>query len=715
MHKNTILFIFFLSLFSIKTYSQNYWQQQNNYVINVSLNDQQNVLSGNIKIDYTNNSPNALDFIYFHLWPNAFKDNTTEFAKQILQQGKTSFLFSTDDEKGFIDSLSFYVNGKPASFLINEDTIDIGKLILNSPLTSGSTISITTSFRVKIPKTFSRLGHDEQQYQITQWYPKPAVYDASGWHPIPYLDQGEFYGDYGSFDVNITLPKNYVVGATGELQTQSEIKFLNELADTSIHKKDSIARNNDFPKSSTETKTLHYTASNVHDFAWFADKRYLVLKSKVELSNKQTVTTWLMFTPRGRKQWKDAIPYINGAITHYSQWVGNYPYKNVTAVEGKLEAGGGMEYPQITVIGRTTSKSELETVIVHEVGHNWFQGMLGSNERQHAWMDEGINSYYEQRYTKEFAKKDKLTQEKSKGISINLANVFDNSKVGNSLAYLGYAYSAWRNEDQPCELPAAKYSPINYFGDVYGKTPLLFNYLANTIGQEEFDRIMKIYFQQFQYKHPQPADIKKVFDDNCKQNLDWFWNDAINTNKKFDLRLKNIHRTIEKVGKDEFYKITIVNKSNIRTPYSVSALVKDSIVKTVNYGGFLGEMDVLFPKGNYDKLKIDALNNIPELDRQNNTSKINGIFRKTEPLHIGMLSFIRQPNKNQIGFVPLIGYNVYNGLMPGLMIYNPLLPGNLWEYQLVPMIGLRDGQMAFTGKLQRNWRVNKTRRSVSKK
>ncbi len=709
--KNTITLCLLLVnlFFSTNIFAQKNWQQKNDYKIDVRLDDRQQVLLGNIQIVYTNNSPNTLDFIYFHLWPNAFKDDNTEFAKQMLQMGKTSFHFAADSEKGFIDSLSFYIDGKPASFILNEDTIDIGKLLMNKPLRTGESITITTPFRVKIPKTFSRLGHDGQQYQITQWYPKPAVYDVSGWHAIPYLDQGEFYGDYGSFDVNITLPKNYVVGATGELQNASEKYFLDTIA-AKTATMDAFKPTSDFPASSTETKTLHYLATNVHDFAWFADKRYVVLKGSVQLDNKQNVTTWLLFTPRGARYWKDALPYINGAITYYSKWVGNYPYKNVTAVEGKLEAGGGMEYPQITVIGNVSSASMLETVIVHEVGHNWFQGMLGSNERQHAWMDEGINSYYEQRYTKEIAKKNysKKAGVKPKGININFEKFFDNESAGNSMAYLGYAFSAWKNEDQPCELPAAQYSTLNYFGDVYGKTPLLFNYLANTIGQQTYDSIMHIYFRQFQFKHPQPADIKKVFDDNCKQNLDWFWNDAIGTTKKFDLRLKNINRSTQKIGNDEFYKVTVVNKSDIRTPYSISALVNDSIVKTINYGGFLGEMDVLFPKGNFDKLKIDALNNIPELDRQNNTSKINGLLRKTEPLHIGLLGFLRQANKNQINILPLIGYNLYNGWMPGLMVFNPLLPGNFWEYQLVPMIGLSDNQFAFTGKIQRNFRVNKS-------
>lgn len=700
--KKLYLLLFVSVFFQQSLKAQNYWQQKVDYKIEVSLDDVNHFLKGTIEINYTNNSPKALPYIYFHLWPNAYKDNNTEFAKQQILLGRTDFYFAKESDRGFMDNIKFMVDGKQGNFLYNEDTIDIGRLMLDKPLQPNQTIKITTPFRVKIPKTFSRLGHDGQQYQISQWFPKPAVYDKNGWNQMPYLDQGEFYSEYGSFDVKITLPKNYVVGATGELQNEDEKIFMDTLAARTATY-DGFVFDKNFPKSNDTTKTLHYIANNVHDFAWFADKRYVALKGNVTLERGRTVNTWLLFTPRGGRYWKNALPYINHAVEYYSKWIGEYPYNNVTAVEGKLEAGGGMEYPMVTVIGKVQSSSMLETVIVHEVGHNWFQGILGSNERMHPWMDEGINSYYENRYTKEIAAAQKPSVKKSKGVSFSIGDVKD--KNGNSLTYLGYAFSAWKNEDQPCELPSVEYTPINYFGDVYAKTPLVFNYFANTIGQQTFDSIMHLYFAQFKFKHPQPDDIKNVFNQNTKQNIDWFWNDAIGSTKKFDLRLKNINRTIEKIGNAEFLKVTVKNESNVRTPYSISALRNDSIISTINYGGFLGEMDVLFPVGNYNKLIIDANHDIPELNRQNNASKINGNFRKTEPLKLGGLGILKLPNRNQIAFAPTMGYNNYNGLMPGIVIANPFLPGNKWSYQLLPLIGLKKASLAFTGKITRNWNI----------
>ncbi|MGY8927219.1 MAG: hypothetical protein ACKVJC_07985, partial [Flavobacteriales bacterium] len=191
----------------------------------------------------------------------------------------------------------------------------------------------------------------------------PAVYDKEGWHYMPYLNQGEFYSEFGSFDVSITLPKNYIIAATGDLKTVSEVDYLNSIAKET---EDAINSGKDlrniegwsdfktFPKSDTAQKTIRYTQSNVHDFAWFADKRFSVLKGEVELPHsKRKVTTWAMYTPNESSLWKDASEYLHDAIYYYSLWNGDYPYNNVSAVDGTISAGGGMEYPNVTVIGRS--------------------------------------------------------------------------------------------------------------------------------------------------------------------------------------------------------------------------------------------------------------------------------------------------------------------------------------------------------------------------
>jgi len=215
-----------------------YFQQEVNYEIHVSLNDTAHSLSANIIIDYTNNSPNTLDFLMFHIWPNAYKEPTTALGEQFLDMGNTDFYYADDSLRGYMDSLDFTVDGQPIKWNLTEKNIDIARLELNKPLKPGETIKIKTPFYVKIPSSeFSRLGHSGQSYQITQWYPKPAVYDKNGWNAFPYLNQGEFYSEFGRFDVYITVPKNYVIGATGDLvDCKAEEQWLDSIADATKRK-----------------------------------------------------------------------------------------------------------------------------------------------------------------------------------------------------------------------------------------------------------------------------------------------------------------------------------------------------------------------------------------------------------------------------------------------------------------------------------------------
>src|ERR1700760_1291200 len=221
--------------------AQSYWQQKVDYTIDVTLNNTDKTLDGFIRIKYTNNSPDTLHFIWIHCWPNAYKNDRTAFSEQLLTNGRTDFYFADKEKRGYINRLDFRADGQEAKMEDPPLYIDIIKVLLPKPLNPGSQITLTTPFHEKLPYNFSRGGwtltdpakaaHHAfgkpppkpttppvTSYQITQWYPKPAVYDREGWHPIPYLDQGEFYSEFGSFDVRITVPGDFVIAATGELQ-----------------------------------------------------------------------------------------------------------------------------------------------------------------------------------------------------------------------------------------------------------------------------------------------------------------------------------------------------------------------------------------------------------------------------------------------------------------------------------------------------------------
>jgi hypothetical protein len=318
----TKAFIFCLFLSGPLSYAlaQKYFQQEVKYEINVTLNDKLHELSAFETVDYINNSPDSLRFLYFHLWPNGYSDNKTDLAKQLsLSKGRQT-LFSDNELRGYIDSLDFSVDSKKVRWNFLPGQSDICVLHLNKAIGHGDTIQVSTPFHVKIPKgVTSRLGHIGESYQISQWYPKPAVYDINGWHQMPYLDQGEFYSEFGSFDVSITLPENYIVGATGNLNNKEETKWLEYIAADTTWKITARYLRDVFPPSSLKLKTLRYTGDRIHDFAWFADKRFHVLKGKVKLPDSgREVTTLAMFTNQQAELWKDALKYVNTSILYNS-------------------------------------------------------------------------------------------------------------------------------------------------------------------------------------------------------------------------------------------------------------------------------------------------------------------------------------------------------------------------------------------------------------
>lgn len=499
------IFSLLLSFGTVLTAFSQYWQQQVNYTIDVSLNDKEHTVDGFERIEYINNSPDTLKFIWFHLWPNAYKNDKTAYTDQVLENGSTKFYFSGKEDKGYINRLDFKVNNITATVEDHPQHIDIVKIVLPTPVPPGQKIIITTPFHVKLPYNFSRGGHDGQSYQATQWYPKPAVYDSKGWHPMPYLDQGEFYSEFGSYDVSITVPKNYVVAATGELQNTEEKEWLKTRSSFTwepIKGKEKTSGGQMkttyqlFPKSSNQSKTLQYKQTNIHDFAWFADKRFIVNYDTCQLPSGKVINVLTYYTPKYKDSWKNSAGNSKDAVRHYSSLVGEYPYNIVQVVQGPESFGGGMEYPTITVISPGGDMKSLDITINHEIGHNWFYGILASNEREHPWMDEGINSYYEDKYsTKKYSPQPKTDR-------------------------ILFETKAVTKTDQPIELPSEKYSEMNYNLVAYYKTAEWMRYLESVLGTEIFNTAMQDYYHQWQFKHPQPTDFKKAIEESCGKNLD---------------------------------------------------------------------------------------------------------------------------------------------------------------------------------------------------
>ena len=661
-----------------------YWQQHVDYEINVVLDDVQHALDGSMAIRYTNNSPDVLPEIWIHLWPNAYKDNTTAFARQKLEQRSTRFQFARDEERGYINNLNFKVNGEPVTLTYDEENPDIARLTLNQPLQPGQTINIKTTFHVQLPYCFSRMGHVGQQYQITQWYPKPAVYDSKGWHPIPYLDQGEFYSEFGNFHVYITVPQNYVVGASGDLLTQSEVAWIDSLSAATL-KKDFSDSNMDFPPSASSTKTLEYVLKDAHDFAWFADKRFNVVKGNVTLSeSERVVTTYAYFPDKYAKEWIKAADYVGRAVSFYSDNVGEYPWNTAQAVDGTLEVegAGGMEYPTITVIAGDMDAKGLDNVITHEVGHNWFYGILGSNEREHAWMDEGINSFYENKYMDTYYTRDNILGIPKRIVAILGAD----TSSADQIIWQFNQITQCQNRYQPVDMHAGEYTQVNYGLVVYAQTAYYFRYLEDILGKETFDRIMRRYYREYQFKHPYPDDLQALFEQETGESYVWFFDQLLMDDRGPDYRVHNLQQ-----GKTAM-AVTVTNESDIPAPFSISLMQEDSVLRTDWYRGFTGSQTIylnITSGWEVTHIQLDHRKYVPETNRENNSMRTTGLLKTLEPVNLRLLGIgADNPTHTSIGITPLIGWNNNDRWMLGLGVWNSTLPVPRFEYVLAPMYSL---------------------------
>lgn len=676
------IFLLALAISTSLFTSAQYWQQKVDYTISVKLDDKTHTLRGQESFVYNNNSSQTLDFLYIHLWANAYRNGKTALGKQQYESGEDILTFGADSLKGGVDSLNFTVDGIVARFELDPNNPDIAKLFLPKPLTAGSRITVATPFKVMIPSgEISRLGHVGQSYQITQWYPKPAVFDKNGWNQMPYLNQGEFYSEYGTFDVTITLPKNYVVGATGDLQTESELAFLEEKVketkeNMAAYLNDKSKRENKFPASSTEWKTIRYTQKDVHDFAWFADKRWLVQKGEVEMpASKRKVTTWTMFTPKSAKVWENSIEYINDGTFYYSKWNGDYPYNQVTAVDGTISAGGGMEYPNVTVIGSTSNKEDLEVVIVHEVGHNWFYGILGSNERVHGWMDEGMNTLNEIRYM--YTKYPNNTYLSNKVLDGKFH--FDDVDHHDSGDYT-YRLVAAMGVDQPMETHSADFSSANYGAVMYMKTGLVFNYLKQYLGDDLFDKCMHAYYDEWHFKHPQPEDMEETLERVSGKNLDWLFKEIIPTTNHIDYKLTKVKST------DSGTEITVKNTGQVNGPIEVVGL-KDGLVVKTEWVEPSENKTTLMWSEQVDAVQINHSGMIPEINQRNNCWKEKGVLGKFEKIQIEGLIGKNEMDRSNVFWTPALGWNTHDKFMLGLSFHNFAIPLSPWQFQITPLYG----------------------------
>ncbi len=483
-----------------------YWQQEAHYRINVTLSVLNNSLSASLHLRYVNHSPDTLSFIWMHLWPNAYANDSTPMARQFQKINSYEWK-RTLRIPGEIDSLHFTVNQQPVQVLSGNDGDEMVRLLLPAPLLPGQEVIIETPFRVRLPNYYSRSGVSGNQFMICQWYPKPAVYDRFGWHPMPYLDQGEFYSEFGSFEVNISVPADFVVAATGQLQTEAELKKYRAIGRNNLLSRNRRERYQAEASSLSPTKTLTFKADSVHDFAWFADRNFIIRYDTLTLASGKSVDVFSYSNDQPGGSWHRSTGFIKRAVHFYSHFIGEYPYPVVQAVEGPQNSNsGGMEYPMITLITmRNADRESLDAVIAHEVGHNWFYGILATNERTWPWMDEGLNTFYELRY--------EITYYRNVGFIPGAYKTLMTAGSDEEAVDRYFDLMVLQTANYPINTPADSFSNSGQYGlVVYQKAAVWLNMVKSELGWNRFDKAMRDYYHQWRFRHPGPDDFQKALE-----------------------------------------------------------------------------------------------------------------------------------------------------------------------------------------------------------
>ncbi|MGN6510669.1 MAG: M1 family metallopeptidase [Chitinophaga sp.] len=501
------------------------WQQRVKYAMDIRMDVKNHQFTGKQRLEYTNNSPDTLFHVFYHLQWNAFQPNSMmdvrsrELGKIII--GKDSKGVDrhdwdsrvTDrisklqpDEIGYQKVRSLTMNGRQQEYR-TEGTILV--VDLDKPILPRSTVTFNMEFDAQVPVQIRRSGRNNKEgvdYSMSQWYPKMAEYDYEGWHPTPYIAR-EFYGVWGDFDVKITIDKKYVLAATGYLQNPQQIGYGYE------------AKNSKVTRPAGNTLTWHFNAPNVHDFVWAADPDYKHITQPVD---GFTAHFFYIENDTTKNTWPQLAAMITKAYEYIKKHYGAYPYKKYSFIQG---GDGGMEYPMATlIIGNGTMKG-LYGVAIHEWMHSWYQGMLGTNESLYPWMDEGFTTFAE---------------DNTIGHTIDSLD----GKWPHAPSYRNYFALVRSGFEEPLSTHADHFN-TNYAYSIssYSKGAIFLEQLGYVIGAANRDAGLLRYYDEWRFKHPNANDFIRVMEKQSGLQLDWYLEYMRNTTKHIDYALDSIYET----------------------------------------------------------------------------------------------------------------------------------------------------------------------------
>ena len=489
---------FFLGLIMFQSTKGQYWQQAVEYTMEVALDHESATYSGVQKIVYTNNSPETLNKVFYHLYFNAFKPGSEMAVRQRSSADKnTRFKISLDslapNQAGYLRVSGLTQNGVLLNPIDSETILEVP---LNSPIAPGKSALFELAFEGHVPDVIRRAGKNSSEgvaFSMAQWYPKMAEYDSEGWNADPYTGR-EFHGVWGDFDVKITLDKDFMVAASGYLQNAETIGKGYSDRKRAKTKKGKI--------------TWHYIAPMVHDFTWAADVDYI--HDTYPGPNDVDLHFFYKNDPEIIENWKKLQPHTAELMEYYNSKIGQYPYKQYSVVQG---GDGGMEYAMLTLITGGRNYGSLFGVTAHELAHSWFQHVLATNETKHEWMDEGFTSFISS-----LAENEILNQNK------------DFPLEG---SYRGYYALAASGGEMPQSTNANRYyHNYAYERTAYSKGAVFLGQLSYIVGKEKVFEILQTYYNEWKFKHPLPNDLRRIAERISGIQLQWFltdWTQTTNT------------------------------------------------------------------------------------------------------------------------------------------------------------------------------------------
>ena len=584
-----------------------YWQNHADYDIKASLDTGSKTLTGSLKLKYANNSPDTLRFIWLQMEQNAFKANSLN-----------SFIFPQESRfgaRGFeggdvVDRFDQLLGARRVA-VKRRPNETVMKVDLAEPLAPGKAATFDVAWHFLIPEHGAdRMGREGSLYELAQWYPRVNVYDdLRGWNTEPYLGQGEFYLEYGDFTVEITVPAGYLVASTGSLMNPRDVlttaqisrlaQAIKSATPVNIVTLDEIRSGAARPKTSSTMLTWKFSAKKVRDVAWAASPEYLW-----DASGWNGILAQAFYRPSAIDPWKDAADQTRMSLDEYSTRWYKYPWPQMSAVEGPIS---GMEYPMLVMEAKSSDKYDLYNVVTHEIGHNWFPMLVGSNERVYMWQDEGFNTFINT------FSEGRRYPERGDQIQRGLGE-----RQGVEGAMKG-------NFDVPIDVMADRINPGLLGLAEYVKPSVGLQLLRQEImGPAAFDDAFRTYIERWAFKHPSPADFYRTMEDVGGKRLDWFWREWFKENPHFDQAIDTVVTSNAPNG-SKVLTVVYGNRARGVLPIHARFTYSDGSVENYDYPAEVWSTNTMHYMRRYPvtgktlvRIELDPDKRLVDVDRSNN-------------------------------------------------------------------------------------------------